>query len=99
MLLSSYWGAKSKKDMSPVPNEFAYWRIQLVSKTVNDTDTLSVQPQVTMEVKVGASQQICGIRVLPRETDIYILKSVSKTKSSPPTGKETCLWSPEIIVC
>lgn len=47
--------------MSPIPTEFAYWRIQLVSKTVNDTDTLSVQSQVTMEVKVGASQQICGI--------------------------------------
>lgn len=69
--------------MSPVPNEFAYWRIQLVSKTVNDTDTLSVQPQVTVEVKVGASQQICGISECSLEKLAYI-SSNQFLKLNPP---------------
>lgn len=74
LLLSSYWtrygGHKDKKDISTVLNEFAYWGIQLVSKTVNDnTDTISVQQRV-MEVNEVLHNTICGI------TDYFLEKLV-----------------------
>lgn len=41
--------------MAPFPNEFAHWRMQLVSKTIHAIQ-MSVQQQVTVQGKAGTSQ-------------------------------------------